>query len=77
MLFLGGTFFPIDAMPTWLQYVSKALPLTYFSSALRDVMTKGAGILEIYPDLLIMIVWAIVLVGLAVLTFSLEEKRVG
>ncbi len=75
MLFLGGTFFPVDAMPTWLQYIAKALPLTYFSSALRDIMNKGAGFVDIYPDLIVMTVWAIVLVVLAILTFSFEEKR--
>jgi ABC-2 type transport system permease protein len=75
MLFLGGTFFPVDAMPTWLQYIAKILPLTYFSSALRDIMNKGAGIAQIYPDLIVMFIWALVLVGLAILTFRFEEKR--
>jgi ABC-2 type transport system permease protein len=75
MLFLGGTFFPIDSMPTWLQYISKVLPLTYFSTALRDIMTKGAGFKDIYINMLIMFVWALVLVTLAVMTFSFEEKR--
>jgi ABC-2 type transport system permease protein len=75
MLFLGGTFFPIDSMPTWLQYVSKVLPLTYFSTALRDVMTKGAGFGDILFNLIIMLVWSIVLIVLAIYTFSFEEKR--
>jgi ABC-2 type transport system permease protein len=75
MLFLGGTFFPIDSMPTWLQYISKVLPLTYFSTALRDIMTKGAGFKDIYINILIMLVWSLVLVTLAVMTFSFEEKR--
>ncbi len=75
MLFLGGTFFPVDSMPTWLQYVSKILPLTYFSTALRDVMNKGSGFGDISFDLIIMLVWSVVLVALAVYTFSFEEKR--
>jgi ABC-2 type transport system permease protein len=75
MLFLGGTFFPIDAMPIWLQYISKALPLTYFSTALRDIMNKGAGFGDIYTNLLVMLLWSIVLVVLAIYTFRFEEKR--
>lgn len=75
MLFLGGVFFAIDNMPVWLQYISKILPLTYFSTALRDIMNKGAGFGDIYSNLLIMLVWSIILVFLAVLTFSFEEKR--
>jgi len=75
MLFLGGTFFAISNMPKWLQMFAKYLPLTYFSTALRDVMTKGASITDIRWNLLGMIVWAIILIGLATITFSFQEKE--
>lgn len=74
MLFLGGTFFPLSSMPDWLQKGAKLLPLTYFSSALRDVMTKAASLGDIKWDLLGMILWSIVLMALATLTFSFQEK---
>jgi ABC-2 type transport system permease protein len=38
MMFLSGTYFPLDMMPTYLQAVSKALPLTYLSDGLRYAM---------------------------------------
>jgi ABC-2 type transport system permease protein len=77
MIFLGGTFFSVDAMPTWLQYISKVLPLTYFSGALRDIMTRGIGFSGILYDLWWMIGWAVVLLLLSILTFRFDEKRVG
>jgi ABC-2 type transport system permease protein len=76
MLFLGGTFISIANMPWWLQAVAKFLPLTYFSSALRDVMTKGAGLFDIKWDLLAMVVWGIILITVATMTFSFQEKTV-
>lgn len=75
MLFLGGTFFPITGMPGWLQNVAKFLPLTYLSTSMRDVMTKGSGFWDIRFDLLGMIVWAAILVTLATVTFSFQEKE--
>jgi len=75
MMFLGGTFFAVSNMPVWLQAIAKFLPLTFFSSALRDVMTKGAGITEIWLDLAAMIAWAIVLIFLATVTFRFQEKE--
>lgn len=75
MLFLGGTFFPISSMPGWLQIVAKYLPLTHFSDAMRQVMTKGAGVTAIGSDLIWMAAWAIVLVVLAQWTFSFETGR--
>jgi ABC-2 type transport system permease protein len=75
MMFLGGTFFAISSMPTWLQAIAQFLPLTYFSTALREVMTKGATLLDIKWDLLGMLVWAVILIILATYTFSFQEKR--
>ena len=43
MMFLSGTFFPIDQMPDVLQGVARIIPLTYLSDALRQVMVSGAA----------------------------------
>jgi len=39
MMFLGGVFFPVEAMPMPLPYVARALPLTYATEALRAIQT--------------------------------------
>ena len=36
MAFLGGTFFPVDRMPFWVQHILKLLPLTHASNAIRS-----------------------------------------
>lgn len=41
MMFLSGSFWPLEQMPSYLQAVSKALPLTYLNSGLRDTMVFG------------------------------------
>ncbi|MHC1729956.1 MAG: ABC transporter permease [Syntrophobacteraceae bacterium] len=40
MAFLGGTFFPVDRMPEWVQQVLQFLPLTHASSAIRAAAFK-------------------------------------
>jgi ABC-2 type transport system permease protein len=75
MLFLGGTFFPLSSFPPWLGHIAKYLPLQFLSDAMRQVMTKAAGIKDIQSDLLWMLGWSIVLVALANWAFSFEEKR--
>lgn len=75
MLFLGGTFFPIESFPTWLQGIAKYLPLTYLSDGLRQVMTRDASLAMISHDIWWMLAWCVVLVGLANYLFSFEEKR--
>jgi ABC-2 type transport system permease protein len=38
MMFLSGTYFPLEIMPPYLQTISKAMPLTYFSEGLKHAM---------------------------------------
>ncbi len=39
MAFLGGTFFPVDRLPGWLQKILGLLPLTHASTAIRAAAT--------------------------------------
>ncbi len=48
MMFLSGTFFPIDGMPAILKAVAHVLPLTYLSDALRQVMVGGTPIAPLW-----------------------------
>lgn len=41
MMFLGGTFFQIEAMPEFLQAIARFLPLTYLNEGLRATMVFG------------------------------------
>lgn len=41
MMFLTGTFFPLEIMPGFVQVISRALPLTYFNNGLRDTLVFG------------------------------------
>ncbi|MCE9541833.1 ABC transporter permease [Candidatus Kaiserbacteria bacterium] len=77
MMFLGGTFFAVSNMPAWLQVIAKVLPLTFFSTALRDVMTKGSGFGDIWMDLVGMLVWGAILITLATVTFRFQERDSG
>ena len=37
LMFASNTFFPIDLMPSWLQAVARANPLTYLTDAVRQL----------------------------------------
>ncbi len=69
---LSGTFFSIDAFPTWLQPISRALPLTHLNDAMRKVAFEGAGIWDVKHQLLIMLIWGIGIYAVAVKTFKWE-----
>jgi len=69
---LSGTFFSIDAFPSWLQPISRALPLTYLNDAMRKVAFEGAGLWDVKHQVLIMIIWGIGIYAVAVKVFKWE-----
>lgn len=77
MMFLGGTFFAVENMPGWLQAIANLLPLTFFSDAVREIMTKGTGIGALWGDFAGILVWTVILYILATFTFRMQERDSG
>lgn len=69
MIFLSGTFYPIEAMSPLVQPISYVLPLTYMIHALRAVIVKGAGLEVVTNDLIFLSTYTIVMLVLAVAVF--------
>ena len=70
---LSGVFWPIQAIPEWLRPLSYLVPPTYAVDACRAVMLKGWGLDRIWFDLVALVIFAIVFMGLAV--FSLRRGK--
>ena len=68
MMFLSGTFFPIQAMPDALQAVARLIPLTYLADALRQVMVGGVPFATLG-------VCAGVLLGWLVVCFAIASRK--
>jgi ABC-2 type transport system permease protein len=62
-------------MPWYMQDVSKMLPLTYASQALRKVMVLGAGVPAITTELAVMIGFGVVMTAIAVPVFRRAMTR--
>jgi ABC-2 type transport system permease protein len=65
MNFLSGFIFPIENMPAVIQGVSYLLPLRYFYEIIRGIFLRGAGLTELWPQVL-----ALFLFGVGILTLS-------
>jgi ABC-2 type transport system permease protein len=68
-IFLSGFFFPLEAMPKFLQIVSYIVPLRYFLVIIRSLLLKGVGIEMIQTDVIAMCLFAVGIMTLAVLRF--------
>jgi ABC-2 type transport system permease protein len=49
---IAGAFFPIDLLPQWLGWIAKILPMTYAYDGLRQTILVGAGVSEVWTNIL-------------------------
>ena len=68
-IFLSGFFFPLAAMPVWLQIISYAIPLRYFLIIARGIVLKGVGLSALWPETLALVIFALVVMSAAVMRF--------
>lgn len=66
---LAGATTPVEAMPHWLQPVAQLNPVYHFGVLSRGVMLKGVGLEVLYPNVLALIAFAVVIVGASVWRF--------
>ena len=70
LMFLSGTFFPIDQMPDTLKVVARAMPLTYLGDGLRQVMVDGTPFAPLWVCFAVLAVWLAVCFGIAARYFK-------
>ncbi len=68
-IFLSGFFFPLDAMPKFLQVISYAIPLRYFLVIIRSLLLKGVGAAAIQNEITALAIFGVVIMGAASLRF--------
>jgi len=73
MMFLAGSFFPVDAMPSFLQTGARLLPLTYINEGLRATMTFGTDATALV-DLLVTLGFAVVFFVVAARGLSWKSR---
>jgi ABC-2 type transport system permease protein len=72
MMFLSGTFFPVSAMPGFVQSIARVLPLYYMANGLRDTIVRNQGLVHVLPDLGVLLAVTGVLAVVSLRTFRWE-----
>ena len=60
---LSGFVFPIENMPAPIQVVTYLVPARYYLAALRAIMLKGASFAVFWPDVVLLLAFAAVMLG--------------
>ena len=62
-IMLSGYIFPLSSLPAPLRLISTILPATHFISISRGIIIRGAGFMDLWPDVVALLILAAILVG--------------
>lgn len=65
-ILLSGFMFPFQGMPKVAQWIAELMPLTHYLRLARGIMLRQASMLELWPELLALGVFTVLMLGLAV-----------
>jgi ABC-2 type transport system permease protein len=68
-ILLSGFMFPFAGMPKIIQWLAEVLPLTHFLRMVRGVMLRGASLVEMWPEVLALLAFMVVMMTAAILRF--------
>jgi ABC-2 type transport system permease protein len=68
-MILSGLIFPIESMPTAIQYLTYILHIKYFLIIVRGIFLKGNTLLDLWQPALILAVYGIIVFSLSVARF--------
>jgi len=72
MMMLSGVWFSLEGSPAIIQQAAQIFPLTHMIDAARAIMIDGAGLAEIYPHLLVLLVMSILFLAIGARSFRWE-----
>jgi ABC-2 type transport system permease protein len=83
VFFLSGSYFPtiyVSVIPVWLQVAATLIPMTVGLDAIRRVTIQGQGLMIVWPHILALIAFIVILIPVARMALNYMEnlgKREG
>lgn len=67
---LGGVYFPITILPSWLQIIARFFPITYAIRAIQLAVYKGHNPMQLHRELSFLFLFSLFLLPLSIFIFS-------
>jgi ABC-2 type transport system permease protein len=64
-IFLSGYIFPFDGLPPFLKVIGYAFPTTYMIRIMRGIILRDANVVDMWPELAVLVGMSVVFVALA------------
>lgn len=71
---LSGFFFPVRSMPDVLQGLCWFIPARHYLVIIRGIVLRGAGLADLWPSVVYLLVLGLVFLGVSTLRFRTALK---
>jgi ABC-2 type transport system permease protein len=68
--------YPVEVLPSWLSQLSLIIPITHALKAMRHALLQGYSLLQLWPELMILAIFAVFFFPLGLLAFHLAVQQV-
>jgi len=72
VVMLSGMMFPVESMPTILQWIAAVVPPRYYIDAMRKLMIMGVGISEVTKEVAVLVIMTVLLLTVALKKFNVR-----
>ncbi len=70
MMFLSEVWFSLEGAPSWVKGIAQLFPLTHLLKAIRRVMNDGASLIDVGPELIILLLFTSIFLAAGAALFS-------
>jgi len=72
---LGGVFYPVQILPSWLEKLAYLLPITYALDGMRMALLQGHSLYQLRANILALSIFTIFLLPISIFVFGKAVKR--
>ncbi len=73
LLLVSGVYYEVDVLPAWIRPLSHLSPATYTLKAMRSALLHNAGLGELLPTIILLLVIGVILIPLGMFVFRQAE----
>ena len=74
LLVVSGVYYPVDVLPTWMQWLAKISPATYALEAARAAILDGQGLSTMWDEIWPLLIIGVVSIPLGLWIFARGER---
>jgi ABC-2 type transport system permease protein len=74
LLVVSGVYYPVEVLPTWMEWIAVISPATYALDGIRDAILEGDGLTAMGDEIWPLLVIGAISIPLGLFVFSIGER---